>query len=275
MRPRQGFCFLLALLLAVGFGSGPSGGTAAAAGREVAVVGTEFRITLEDDRVLTGRDLLGIELDTEDAEGRTLTIRIDGIEPDPLDPTGETVLYALSASAPNAGGWKTLCDPGPDGLRMGFPLAGTWTATGEHVAEPGSFGITCTAGAIGKCVRFGYKPWATGPDGLSLWDVHQACVRMVRADYCGDGQGHTRTGTRIDLYDRLGIQRDEPAPGMSFEAAWAPDGAVCVAHPRLPDLITLEEVARSCPARLAGRTGPACSEDGAGKASKVLLFNKS
>src|SRR3712207_5838182 len=124
MRPRQGFCFLLALLLAVGFGSGSGGGTAAAGGREVAVVGTEFRITLEDGRMLTGRDLLGIELDTEDTEGRRLTIRIDDRVPDPLDPTGETILYALSTPDLATGGWTPLCDPGPDGLSMGFPLAG-------------------------------------------------------------------------------------------------------------------------------------------------------
>jgi hypothetical protein len=275
MRPRQGFGVLLALLLAVGFGSGSGGGTAAAAGREVAVVGTEFRITLEGGRVLTGRDLLGIELDTEDTEGRRLTIRIDGLAPDPLDLTGEIMLYALSMSDLATGGWTPLCDPDPDGLSKGFPLAGIWTATGEHVAEPNRFAVTCTSGAIGKCVRFGYKPWATGPDGGSLWDLHQACVRMVRADYCGDGRPQTRSGTPINLYDRRGIQRDEPVPGMSFEAAWAPDGAVCVARPRLPDLVTLEELVRACPARLAGHIGPACSEAEAGKAPVAVLFNKS
>jgi len=267
--------FIAALLLAACFGSGNGGDATATGLREVTIVGNSFRITLDDGRVLAGRDILGVEFDAEDTDGKSLTIRIDGIELDKLDHTGETVLYDLSTPDPNAGGWKNLCDPGPDGLRMGFPLAGTWTATGEHVAEPGRFAITCTAGAIGKCVRFGYKPWATGPDDRSMWDVHQACVRMVRADYYGDGQGHTRTGTRIDFYDRFGIQRDEPAPGMSFEAAWGPDGAVCIAHPRLPDLITLEDLARSSPAHLSGRTGPACSEEWARQTTKAVLFNKS
>jgi hypothetical protein len=60
-------------------------------------------------------------------------------------------------------------------------------------------------------------------------------VRLVRADYCGDGIGHTRDGTPIDIFDAIGIQHDEPAPGMTFEAAWRADGAVCVRHTRLPD----------------------------------------
>jgi hypothetical protein len=44
-------------------------------------------------------------------------------------------------------------------------------------------------------------------------------VRLVRADYCGDGIGHTRNGTPIDLFDRIGIQPDEAAPGMTFESS--------------------------------------------------------
>jgi hypothetical protein len=214
-------------------------------------------------------------LDAADEEGRPLTIRVDGQRLDPLDPSGETVLYALSTPDPATGGWRDLCEPGPDGLRLGFPLAGAWTATGEHVPAPGTFGITCTAGAIGKCVRFGYRPWQTGPDGRSLWHHHQACVRLVRADYCGDGRSFTRNGTLIDLYDRLGIQEDEPAPGMRFEAAWSADGAACVARPRLPDLTTAAELVRRCPGRLAGRTGEGCREDAARDLAGVLLFNKS
>ena len=114
------------------------------------------------------------------------------------------------------------------------------------------FNVTCSSGAIGKCVRLGYKPWKRLPDGTALWDHHQACVRMMRADYCGDGQSFTRDGTLIDLYDRLGLQKDEPAPGMRFEAGWGKDGAICVARARIPEKVTLEELARRCPGRLAG-----------------------
>ena len=108
-----------------------------------------------------------------------------------------------------------------------------------------------------------------------MWDLHQACVRVLRADYCGDGQGHTRDGTPVDLYDRLGVQSGEPAPGMRFEAAWGPAGAVCVARSRLPDLVAPEALEGQCPARLRGRTGPACTEDGAHATLEALLFNRS
>jgi hypothetical protein len=51
--------------------------------------------------------------------------------------------------------------------------------------------------------------------------------------YGGDGVGHTRDGTVIDPFDRLGIQRPEPDPrgrALEFEAAWGPDGR-CLCAP--------------------------------------------
>ncbi|MBV9202478.1 MAG: hypothetical protein JOY83_22635 [Alphaproteobacteria bacterium] len=108
-----------------------------------------------------------------------------------------------------------------------------------------------------------------GCDGVSLAPYYQACVRLVRADYCGDGVGYTRNGTPIDVFDAIGIQRDEIAPGMTFEAAWGPDGAVCVRHPRLEELPNPETLVQQCP-RLAGYVGERCDE-----AARALLFNRS
>ena len=49
-------------------------------------------------------------------------------------------------------------------------------------AEPGVLELTCTGGAQAKCVRFGYRPWETGPDGRPMRGLYNACVRMVRAE---------------------------------------------------------------------------------------------
>ena len=133
------------------------------------------------------------------------------------------------------------------------------------------FTITCTSGAIGKCIRIGYKPWGERK-GQSLWDYHQACVRMLRADYGGDGVGHTRDGTTIDPFDQLGIQSFEPdphGPKLEFEAAWGPDGAVCVRRTRIPELLSIGELVQRYP-RLVSKTGPTCSE-----AVDALIWNRS
>ena len=84
--------------------------------------------------------------------------------------------------------------------------------------------------------RLPARRWGHTRDGVSLAPYYQACVRMVRADYCGDGVEHTRNGTPVDIFDRVGVQKDEPAPPLSFEAAWGPEGAICADGDARPDL---------------------------------------
>lgn len=109
----------------------------------------------------------------------------------------------------------------------------------------------------------------------AMWDRHQACTRMLRGDYCGDGQAHTKNGTMIDLYDTAGIQSSDPDPGMTFEAAWGKDGAVCVSRTRLADVATVAAIETECPQKLVGHTGSARTEDGATSDPRTLLMNKS
>lgn len=232
------------------------------------VVGTRIVTRKADGTQASNEELMGSLLVARGEGGIQNAFRIDAIEPDPKDPSGETLLYTLSAKDPATGAWTPACKPDVAGVAKGFPLEGVWTPSGEHVRAPGQFEIACTSGAIGKCVRMGYKPWKSA----SMWDRHQACVRMVRADYCGDGNGHTRDGTTIDVFDDAGIQKDEPAPGMRFEAGWGKDGAVCVRHTRVPDAWTLDQVRAACPARL---TGEACTEERAKQDPRTLLANRS
>jgi hypothetical protein len=239
--------------------------------RTVEVVASSFRITMTDGRVLTGPDLVGAVLTIDDSDGDRILVRIDAVQPDPMDPSGEVTLHTFMAQDPTTGAWSNLCSPGPDGLAMGFPLAGTWTGTGEHLPSDTAFSFTCTSGAQGKCVRFGYRPWAAAADGTPLWDLHQACTRMVRADYCGDGTAHTRNGTPINVYDRQGIQEPDAVPDMSFEAGWGPNGAVCVARTRVPEIAGLDDLA-GCARLQAAPRGPDCTE---AAAEGALLFNQS
>ena len=240
--------------------------TLPAAAASVAVEGTQFRVTADDGRVLPQEALKGVVLTFGDGSGKQRRIRIDSVEPDPKDPAGEVMLYGLSEPDPQSGEWRNACLPDPDGRRLGFPLAGSFAPDGRYQPAAGKLLITCTGGAEGKCVRFGYKPWGHTRDGVSLAPYYQACVRMVRADYCGDGVGHTRNGTPIDLFDRIGVQKDEIAEGMTLEAAWGPEGAVCVRHTRLPDVLSRDGLAALCPERLA-RT---CDES-----TPALLYDRS
>jgi ADYC domain len=177
--------------------------------RSVDVVGTAFRITLDDGRVLTQDELVGVVLLVGNDGGVTRPLRVESVLRDPADPEGDIMLYALSTPDPRTGAWQNICEADADGRRMGFPLRGSWTADGRYLSSEKGFSITCTAGAQGKCVRFGYKPWRTLPNGRPLEPYFQACTRLVRADYCGNGEGHTRDGTPIDIFDRVGIKAEE------------------------------------------------------------------
>lgn len=237
----------------------------------IEVEGTRILVRKADGSHASNEELVGAVLVARGEGGIRNAFRIDSIEVDPEDPSGEILLYSFSAKDPATGAWTSVCTPDAKGVAKGFPLAGTWTASGEHRRDPGQFELTCTSGAYGKCVRMGYKPWKSE----AMWDRHQACTRMVRADYCGDGTPHTRDGTPIDVYDGEGVQRDEPAPGMSFEAAWGKDGAVCVAKTRVPDVATLERIRAECPAKLGDLLGDRCTEERAKVDPRTLVMNKS
>ena len=109
-------------------------------------------------------------------------------------------------------------------------------------------------------------PGAAKP--VSLDELHQSCVRAVRADYCGNGVSHTRNGTPIDVYDVLGIQNPDNIGGNTVEADWRSDGAYCIKHTRwgtadstlTPGETDLQYVQRVCPSRLA-QNDASCSND--------------
>ena len=249
-------------------------GQGAVTAPSIEVLGTSFRVALPDGRILGSSDLIGAILEVEDDAGRSVTVRLDTVTRDPTDRDGDVWLHRFSAKDAATGAWRDLCTtPAPDGSVAGFPLAGRWPSDGRHLRDSFGFIVTCTAGAIGKCVRLGYKPWRNAEGGASLWDYHQACVRMMRADYGGGGVSHTRDGTFIDISDRLGIQHFDPddprARALAFEAAWGPDGAVCVRRTRIPEVLSTTELAERYP-QLADRIGPDCTE-----AVGALLWNRS
>ncbi|TNC72200.1 ADYC domain-containing protein [Rubellimicrobium roseum] len=101
---------------------------------------------------------------------------------------------------------------------------------------------------------------------------------MIRADYCGDNRPSTRNGMPINIYDSFGIQQRaaplEPGTDFSFEAAWSEQGAICVAHPRVPQNIGLESLAAECRG-LSDHLGPDCTEASARRLGASRVFNAS
>ncbi|MBF0443286.1 MAG: hypothetical protein HQK54_15360 [Oligoflexales bacterium] len=219
---------------------------------------------------------VGAELLAADETGTIHRLRIDGIDVDPKNSKGELALFAVSYQDPSDSNWKNFCLPDPDGVSRAIPLPGFWDKSGNFNEKEGTITFACTSGVIAKCVRWGYIPWKN-VQGKSLKDLHQACTRMARADYCGNGKSHTRDGTMIDVFDPLGIQKRTDDDKFFFEAAWSTDGATYVAKARWFE--TLEEIVKECPEKLKGHTAldnpPLSPEEIMNKWPKTLIFNSS
>lgn len=227
-------------------------------------------------KTLKGKDLKGAQFNAVDEQGRTLNFQIKDVDLDPKDSEKETYLYTVFYLDSTDSKWKNLCTPDREDVAKAMPLTGSWDKTGAHIESSDIITFGCTSGVLAKCVRMGYKPWKT-VKGTSLRDYHQACTRMARADYCGNGKSHTRDGTPINIYDELGIQKKTPHSGMVFEAAWSPEGATFINRPRWFE--TLSEIRQECPDKLKGRINEGGDWVTAEKVkqnwSNSLLFNDS
>jgi hypothetical protein len=194
-----------------------------------------------------GGALVGGELGGELSDGTSVSLRIDDVRP---SAEADIELYMLSAKM-GAAAYESLCEATDRTPVLAIPLAGSWdesegTATGgSHVDDAAVFTFACEGYALAKCAELGYAPWRTATECVgpgecatrSLAAYHEACTRLLRADYCGDGTPTTRDGTRVDLWDAVGIQTDDEA-AWQLEAEWSPGGAVCVDATRwatLPD----------------------------------------
>ncbi|SEU33204.1 ADYC domain-containing protein [Stigmatella erecta] len=201
-----------------------------------------------------GRGVVGTVLQGKAGDGKPVEVAICGAEPSAEDPG--MVWYRIETWNALAQEWENPCvalDRVPDPRALA--IQGVWDASGARQDVPGQLTFACENGALTKCIRWGYKPWEHR-EGQSLAALHQACTRMARADYCGNGRSHTRQDTAIDMYDRLGVlarttesSADWDVARASFEAAWAPDGATCLARTR--DGRALETVLQECPGRFS------------------------
>ncbi|MDC0668835.1 ADYC domain-containing protein [Nannocystis radixulma] len=101
--------------------------------------------------------------------------------------------------------------------------------TSAYVKEtPELINIACLDGGIGKSALWGYHPWDTG------YYEFMGAIRMIRADYCGDGDSWTKSGTAIELEDKWGYNTFFD-PTLKTEAIFGPKGALCVTRPRRPE----------------------------------------
>ena len=203
-------------------------------------------------RRVEGDDLVGASIPSRLADGSVIELEI------------------LAADGPSiALGYEGVNLCGHNGRGRFVP--GVWDLeTGDRrdaLADDEDFAVSfsCDSGVIAKCVSWGYDPTEVGAD------AHQACVRMARADYCGDGTPHTKNGTAIDVGDALGVQTTTHDPSFEFEAGWGPEGAVCVSKPRYHERVVGQgELLPTCWNAL-----PQCDDPGEAMELGATIVNRS
>jgi hypothetical protein len=99
-------------------------------------------------------------------------------------------------------------------------------------------------GVLAKCYYWGFAKGAEDDPALR---TYQACVRAARADYCGNGESHTKVGTKIQIYETpetkdgkpIRISEDAAQCPLAylgwtpcFEAIWDQNRALCISHAR-------------------------------------------
>jgi hypothetical protein len=222
-------------------------------------------VRVSDSAALNGALFKDAILKGKLSDDTKMDLRIDDVT---HDSTFNVDWHYVSMSFDDGYSWWPLCPNGAGAI----PLQNIWSADGSRVNDASLFTFACDGAALAKCFKWGYDPNQTRveSDGQghsktqSLGDWHQACARLVTADYCGDGVSHTRTGTTIDIYDNLNIQsRAGTLPAT--EADWAIDGAHCIRQTRWVNATGLgndyDYVVANCPSRLAVNDVENCGTD--------------
>jgi hypothetical protein len=182
-------------------------------------------------RHLSGRDFTHVRFLGNLGDGSHVELRVDAVTPGPGAHRGVWT-HRVSYREPADGRWYPICVDKNGRPVDAIAVAGRWDYRqgvpglgGAKYDDPSAFTFACEDAAIAKCIRFGYEPWAS-LNGVNLAAHHQACTRLIRADYCGDGRSHTADGRWVNLYDALGVQRDTES--WALEAEWDTEGARCL-----------------------------------------------
>ncbi|MBK8262679.1 MAG: hypothetical protein IPK80_15265 [Nannocystis sp.] len=205
-----------------------------------------------------GLDFIGAEFElrlTAIVDGvqmvETVILRINDIQASAEQ--ADVFLYDLTYRTQGSEQWLPYCG---DSQVAAVPLQHYWDPeTGDRIDDPNVVTFGCSNAVLAKCALWGYRPWATAMScdkdpkkdppkdkwinkhcsEISLQDHHQACTRMARADYCGDGTSATVNGTSIDIWDKLSPPKQTRFTDWPVEAEWDADGAVCLNFMRHPE----------------------------------------
>lgn len=146
-----------------------------------------------------------------------------------------------------------MCVPDPDKYGGTFESVASIQLSASVDTTPTTDGIVkkaedvmlsaCYGGALAKA----YAGWGYPRPQHLGYDAYTSVVRVIRADYCNNGQSYTAPGEALAVSDGQGYN-------MQFDAAYALEGKAtfsggwqCISRPRMVDL---SEVTNACDIKL-------------------------
>lgn len=169
------------------------------------------------------------------AGGVPLSLKVAAVDP----PTAPEVFWLyLFEWDEGGGGTDPVCMPANGDLRaVVHENLVIDPSTGVASARPNTVYIACKRGAAGEIalqdLGYGFRPWELGLDAFT------GAMRMLRADYCGDGKAWTEFGQPLTYSDKWNI-------GAGFQghtdAAWGLNGALCIGGESLRAGFTYDDI---------------------------------
>jgi hypothetical protein len=211
-----------------------------------------YTLAVEHDELVARRggstlrrgQLVGGVLRVQTAGGLPLPVTIAGYELVPSWADGGAPVVAYTLVYPELAallGVRNVCSGS-----LLDPLAAAVTVLGGetyddatktvNAGQTGWFTLACAGSAAAKMKLMGYAPQTALPGGgaPSTAGQRQATLKMITADYCGEGESYTANGTPVVWQNRAGTVDGAGwhTPG-AVEAVWTADGARCLGETRL------------------------------------------
>lgn len=226
--------------IAIGVVEDPEGGT-----YDFGVHEEELAAFHDGVLVASGEKMIGWRI-TLDVAGKTRSITVKGRE---MLASWATNGAPISLYALEDEDETNVCPAFKTGVPSLTIIHGeTYDAEHAVIDHQGPEWITlaCADEAVFKVKRFGYGPHGNqGPGGKpASSEQRTAALKMVIADYCGEGHSFTAPQTQV-MWRNATWTVSTPDKGQLVmpEAVWTAKGAVCIGRPRYA---LLAEIAKHC-----------------------------
>jgi ADYC domain len=220
------------------------------------IIGTKLGGLPGDPEVLAGAALINAQIAITNSNlPKTYVLRLTAVDQtqywahhtDGTRPWFETYVIDWNITQNNVpvGHWQNVC-PHPvenrelDGTQFmdryhalvfeGERISSAYK-TIAPVLDPRWFNIGCAGGTLAKLQLDGHTQVAQNAGYTTTIAERQTMLKMLSGDYCGVGRPFTVAGMPLEYHDDHGtLSIGRPS---TVEAAWGPNGAVCLNTPRV------------------------------------------